>query len=137
VSPRKSSTSSGRSRPHRPRYLGIEVAGESLPPASLRAWVALLSSRLRRVGEDAPGFRLIRVDVRRAVAEVDHDAVTRLRLAWNGPDPDPSGPGLRTRRTWGTLVGAKAWLRAGSSWRIAPRPNLRTTERESDSEESL
>jgi len=56
-------------------------------------------------------FRLVRSEGRRAIAEVDHRSVGRARAAWNGAAP--TGPALETRRTWGTLVGAKNWLRRG------------------------
>jgi len=108
VSPRKSSTSSGRrSDAPRPRYLGLEVAGEHLPSLSPRGWEELL----RGLFDPALGalpFRLIRSDGRRAVVEVRHRTVTSARAAWNVALPD--GGRLTTVRTWGTLVGAKRWL---------------------------
>jgi len=115
VSPRKSSTSSGKDRSHRPRYLGVEVAGEHLPPSSPRHWEAILASRLRADPAPTPAFRIVRTDGRRAIVELDHRAVGRARAAWNGPARDASEAVIATRRTWGTLVGAKAWLRGGTS----------------------
>jgi len=111
VSPRKSSTSSGKPRPVRPRYLGLEVAGELLPSFS-RDWEALLRDRLDRAGLGNVKFRLIRADGRRAIVEVGHVEVRAARSAWTVPTPTGRGPGMTPRRTWGTLVGAKAWLRS-------------------------
>ncbi|HTT73955.1 MAG TPA: hypothetical protein VMG99_07435 [Thermoplasmata archaeon] len=109
MSPRKSSTSSGRSRP-RPRYLGIEAAGEHLPPLSPRGWESALTGAAAALRPAGPlPFRLVRFAGRRAIVEVEHAAVADARRAWNGPR---DGIVLATRRTWGTLVGAKRWLRA-------------------------
>ena len=59
-----------------------------------------------------PGrFRLIRVEGARAIAEVDQRRAAAARAAWNGPAPE-GGLRIATRRTWGTLRPAKAWLRA-------------------------
>jgi RNase P/RNase MRP subunit POP5 len=113
VSPRKSSTSSGKPSRLRPRYLGIEVAGEHLPPLSPRAWEGLLSERLASAGVPVRRFRLIRSEGRRAVVEVDHLAASRARAAWGLPRTGPNPITLVPRRTWGTLLGAKAWLRRG------------------------
>jgi hypothetical protein len=46
--------------------------------------------------------------------EVDHRVVPAARQAWNITLVAPSGRAvqLSTRRSWGTLRGAKAWLRA-------------------------
>jgi len=114
VSPRKSSTSSGKATPspvRRPRYLGLEVAGELLPPLSPHAWESLLAERWLAAGEPAPRFRLIRSEGRRAIVEVDHLDVPRARVAWSGPLRAPAALTLVSYRTWGTLVGAKAWIR--------------------------
>ncbi|HYA55018.1 MAG TPA: hypothetical protein VEG42_05400, partial [Thermoplasmata archaeon] len=112
VSPRKSSTSSGKPPPHRrPRYLGLEVAGEHLPPLSPRDWESLLARRLSLAGAPEPRFRLIRSDGRRAIAEVDHTAAPGARAAWTAAPTGPADPTLTSVRTWGTLVGAKEWLR--------------------------
>jgi len=60
-----------------------------------------------------PGpFRLIRSDGYRAIAEIDQHRLAATRAAWNAP-VDGGDARLATRRTWGTLRGAKAWLRAG------------------------
>ena len=112
MSPRKSSTSSAKPPVRRPRYLGLEVAGELLPPLSPRAWEGLLAERLASAGDPTPRFRLIRSDGRRAIAEVDHLAAPRARAAWAATSGDPNALRLVPYRTWGTLVGAKAWLRA-------------------------
>jgi hypothetical protein len=107
VSPRKSSTSSARSSEPRPRYLGLEVAGEHLPPLSPRWW----EGTLRRRSEAAPfgvPFRLVRSDGPRAIVEVEHLQLATARALWTGPIDDRLV--LATVRTWGTLVGAKAWL---------------------------
>ncbi len=113
ASPRKSSTSSGRAaeRP-RPRYLGLEVAGDQPLLPSPRAWEAILSARWARGARGpASGFRIVRSDGRRAIVEVEHRAASWARAAWNGPDPAGAGPTIATRRTWGTLVDAKVWMR--------------------------
>ena len=112
MSPRKSSTSSAKPPVRRPRYLGLEVAGELLPPLSPRAWEGLLAERLASAGNPPPRFRLIRSDGRRAIAEVDHFAAHRARAAWAAPSDAPNSLRLVPYRTWGTLVGAKAWMRA-------------------------
>ncbi len=108
MSPRKSSTSSGRrSDAPRPRYLGLEVAGEHLPSLSPRGWEALLRGRFDpRLG--VVPFRLIRSDGRWAIVEVGHRSVAAARTAWNASLPD--GVRLSSVRAWGTLVGAKRWL---------------------------
>jgi hypothetical protein len=111
VSPRKSSTSSGKPPGLRPRYLGIEVAGEHFPSLSPRAWEGLLAERLASAGVPVRRFRVIRSEGRRAVVEVDHLAAPRARAAWTATPAGPSEIGFIPRRTWGTLVGAKAWLR--------------------------
>jgi hypothetical protein len=114
VSPRKSSTSSGKRPPRsRPRYLGLEVAGEQLPPPSPRWWEAALRRTLD--ASSARGwFRIVRADGYRAIVEVDQLRALGARAAWT-VELDDARPGvsLRTRKTWGTLRGAKAWLRAG------------------------
>jgi hypothetical protein len=111
VSPRKSSTSSGKPRALRPRYLGIEVAGEHFPSLSSRAWESLLAERLSLAGVPVRRFRLIRAEGRRAIAEVDHLAASRARAAWSTGPTGPNEVSFVPQRTWGTLVGAKAWLR--------------------------
>jgi hypothetical protein len=113
VSPRKPSTSSGKPSPDRPRYLGIEAAGGPFPPPKL------LEAALRRALTDpaspasAPAVRVIRVEIDRAIAQIAHTAVPRARAGWNGPLDVPGRAvfAVRTRKTWGTLVGAKRWLR--------------------------
>jgi hypothetical protein len=116
VSPRKSSTSSGKRPPRsRPRYLGLEVAGELFPPPPPRWWEATL----RRALDASPargGFRLVRSDGFRAIVEVDQFRAPAARIAWTIPldESRPGGTALRACRTWGTLRGAKAWLRAGA-----------------------
>ncbi len=113
MSPRKSSTSSGRSK-SRPRYLGIEVAGQPFPALSPRWWEANLRVGLDRTpGPTGVPFRLVRVEGRRAIAEVDRYVAGRARSAWNAPVSGDDRIRFATRRTWGTLVGAKRWLRAG------------------------
>jgi RNase P/RNase MRP subunit POP5 len=111
VSPRKSSTSSGKRPPRaRPRYLGLEVAGEPFPPAT-RWWETTLRDLLDRSAVTGR-FRLVRTDGYRAIVEVDHRLSATLRVAWT-TELEERGHRLRlgTRRTWGTLRGAKAWLR--------------------------
>ena len=60
-------------------------------------------------GGPAVPFRVIRSDRDRAVVEIDHLGVPAARTAWNGPAPGAER--VSTRRTWGTLIGAKRWLR--------------------------
>jgi hypothetical protein len=114
VSPRKSSTSSGRPATLRPRYLGVEVAGEHLPSLPPRWWEATLRACLERA--TVPGrFRVIRAEGRRAVVEVDQLRSRSVRTAWTTVVAEPGGEvRIVTRRTWGTLRGAKAWLRNGA-----------------------
>lgn len=56
--------------------------------------------------------RLIRTDGRRAIVEVPHLAAPAARRAWNVPAGGvvPQPLTLRTLRTYGTLLKAKAWL---------------------------
>jgi hypothetical protein len=111
VSPRKSSTSSGRPPTRRPRYLGIEAAGEHLPPLPPAWWERSLRSCLDRAGLGV-GFRLVRADARRALVEVEHLVVPPVRTAWTTSWNTPEGTiEIETRRTWGTVRGGKAWLR--------------------------
>jgi hypothetical protein len=112
VSPRKSSTSSGKRPPRlRPRYLGLEVAGEPFPPPPPRWWEATLRRLLERSAA-AGRFRIIRTDGYRAIVEVDQLRSVAARRAWT-TEIEASGAPLRlaAQRTWGTLRGAKAWLR--------------------------
>ena len=112
ASPRKSSTSSGRAPTLRPRYLGIEVAGEHVPVPTPHWWEATLRACLDRSG--VPGrFRVIRSEGYRAIAEVDQRRAGPARAAWTTA-VEGRGPRLITRRTWGTLRGAKAWIRSGA-----------------------
>jgi hypothetical protein len=48
--------------------------------------------------------------------EVDQFRAPAARIAWTIPldESRPGGTALRACRTWGTLRGAKAWLRAGA-----------------------
>ena len=111
MSPRKSSTSSGRPRTLRPRYLGVEVAGEHLPAGfSARWWEENLGSLLAAPGGPGGPIRVVRVRGSRAVVVIDQLRTDAARRAWNGPAPGTAGLRFRTRRTWGTLVGAKAWI---------------------------
>ncbi|MGA8304021.1 MAG: hypothetical protein WA691_09185 [Thermoplasmata archaeon] len=112
MSPRKSSTSSARPATLRPRYLGLEVAGELFPPPSARWWETTLRRGLDRAA--VPGrFRVIRSDGYRAIVEVDQFHAIAARGAWTLSVDD--GGRLVARRTWGTLRGAKQWLRAAAT----------------------
>jgi len=88
------------------------VAGEHLPPHSPRAWESLLAERLGASGAPGPRFRLIRSDGRRAIVEVDQLTALKVRSAWGATPPSRDAIVVTPRRTWGTLVGAKMWLRA-------------------------
>ena len=114
MSPRKSSTSSAEPVA-RPRYLGVEVVGETIVP---RPWLeeALRRALTPRSGAIPPAprrIRIIRLERAKALVEIGHRWAAEARSAWNGPVPGPSGRpvALATRRTWGTLRGAKLWLR--------------------------
>jgi RNase P/RNase MRP subunit POP5 len=113
VSPRKLSTSSGKPKSLRPRYLGVEVAGEPSVPSPW--WEGVLADRLKLAAPaDLPTrVRWIRRDGGRAIVEIDHRVLAAARAAWNIALVTPKGGPvqLRTSRTWGTLRGAKAWLR--------------------------
>ena len=109
MSPRKSSTSSGNPTP-RPRYLGVEVAGEL--SSAPRAIEAELRRRLEAIGAHRPTFQIIRWEGRRGLVRVAHYDVGRARAAWNYRGPATTGADLaiRTFRTYGTLRKGKAWL---------------------------
>jgi hypothetical protein len=112
VSPRKSSTSSGN-HSARPRYLGLEVAGPSRFLPSTRWWEETLSSLLADATRANSRVRVVRTESIRAIVEVDQSMTTPSRRAWNRAVAAPNGEQWRiaTKRTWGTLVGAKAWLK--------------------------
>jgi hypothetical protein len=122
ASPRKSSTSSGRRERARTRYLGIEVAGEPLPPVPPARWSAWLSEPLGRAGLARVAFRIVRTEGRRAVVRVGALDAPVARRAWDGATVGGGTVALTTARTWGTLVGAKRWLgaRGGSPPRAPP-----------------
>ena len=108
MNPKRSSTSSANSLP-RPRYLGIEVAGD--PPFSPRLLERWLSDRL--AGEDGPPkLRVVRLNGRRALVDVPHTWAGRARARWNGRWLVGNGVTveIRTHRTWGTLRLGKRWL---------------------------
>ncbi|HYA57991.1 MAG TPA: hypothetical protein VEH57_05975 [Thermoplasmata archaeon] len=63
-------------------------------------------------------WRLIRVEGRRALVEVDWRVTSNARAAWNAPIPQRPGSKIASRRTWGTLVGAKRWLRSPAPSRV-------------------
>ncbi|MCL4308967.1 MAG: hypothetical protein M1126_06400 [Candidatus Thermoplasmatota archaeon] len=114
MSPRKSSTSSGKRTPSRPRYLGIEVAGELVPVGSADAWRRVLDD----VGSPSPpslSYRVVRSDARRAIVAVDQHTMTFARARWNATSRPAGRWSIRTIRTWGTLVGAKSWIRRKAS----------------------
>jgi hypothetical protein len=121
VSPRKSSTSSGRST-LRPRYLGVEVVGEPFVP---RPW---LEAALARALTDptlpgpSPRVRVIRSERGWALVEIEHAWLAAARHAWNGPIVGPTGRrvAVATHRTWGTLKDGKIWLRNRPAVPTAP-----------------
>lgn len=113
MSPRKSSTSSAEPSSFRSRYLGIEVAGLlPIPPKWLER--ALAQGLTKALGESA-SIRLIRVRGARAIVEVGHRYSALARASWNASFPGPDGQPVTvaTRRTWGTLVKGKSWMRRG------------------------
>jgi hypothetical protein len=72
-----------------------------------------LRGALDRAG--VPGrFRLIRADGPRAVAEVDQHRARSVRDAWTTVIDGPGEVRIAARRTWGTLRGAKAWVRGAA-----------------------
>ncbi|HTW54862.1 MAG TPA: hypothetical protein VMG36_00195 [Thermoplasmata archaeon] len=87
------------------------MAGDQLLPLSPSAWDSLLRRRLEASGVAGARLRVIRSDGTRAIVEVEHRCAARARSAWNGDDPTAARR-LTSVRTWGTLRGAKAWLRA-------------------------
>jgi RNase P/RNase MRP subunit POP5 len=115
VSPRKSSTSSGK-HSLRPRYLGVEVVGEPFAP---RPWFeAALARSLgeAEAGVAPPRVRVIRSEHSWALVEIEHSLLAKARRSWNGTIEGPAGrrATVATHRTWGTLKDAKAWLRQRS-----------------------
>jgi len=108
---RKSSTSSGRPRRPRPRYLGVEAAGgEPFPLSSSTAWVPRLRDAFDAAGLAQVPFRVVRTEGPRAIVEVEARHVPAARRAWNPEMQGARGCSLGTTKTWGTLQGAKAWL---------------------------
>jgi len=87
------------------------VAGEHLPTLSPRDWEVAVRRRLERAGLGSTGFRLIRSEGRYAVVEIEHRQLPAVRSAWASSLSPEEGAPMVTVRTWGTLVGAKAWLR--------------------------
>ena len=65
---------------------------------------------LAAAGVPAGPIRVLRVQGARAVVAIDQFRTDAARRAWNGPAPGGSGLRFTTRRTWGTLVGAKTWI---------------------------
>ncbi len=124
MSPRKSSTSSANPPSPRPRYLGLEVAGDQ--PVSPR-WVERELARLVAAAsaDRALPFKIIRWEGRRGIVQVGHLDLPRARSLWNAATTDPAGRPLRfeTRKTWGTLRKGKRW--------VSPRPLRRPPIRES------
>ena len=110
MNPRKSSTSSGNPT-LRPRYLGVEVAGET-PFLAPRAIEHELRRRLEAIGAHQPEFQIIRWQGGRGLVRVAHTDARRARDAWNyvGPGTDGQRLTLRTVRTYGTLRKGKLWL---------------------------
>ena len=76
---------------------------------------------LAAAGGPAGPIRVLRVQGARAVVAIDQFRTDSARRAWNGPAPGGSGLRFTTRHTWGTLVGAKAWIaRSGSAGARGP-----------------
>ncbi len=115
MNPRKSSTSSASpTRRRRARYLGLEAAGEPVLLLAPRAWETTLRAGLDRAGHAGVRFRLVRVEGRRALAEVDVIDLPAARRAWGSLRAEGGAPAVASRRTWGTLVPAKVWLRSSA-----------------------
>ena len=112
---RKTSTTSDRpgKRSGPTRYLGLEVAGEPVPSVSPGRWLAWLSEGLASAGAGGAPLRVIRSEGARAIVRVRGRDAPAARRAWNGTPLAGGTVVLRTVRTWGTLVGAKAWLGPG------------------------
>jgi len=97
----------------RPRYLGIEVAGQPVPRLLPAAWLDLLNHRWRAQNDTPLKLKVIRSEGTRAIVAIDQRTAPRARLAWNATWQAGEGRTFRvaTVRSWGTLVDAKAWLR--------------------------
>ncbi|MCI4350347.1 MAG: hypothetical protein L3K15_02385 [Thermoplasmata archaeon] len=126
MSPRKSSTSSGNLT-HRSRYLGIEVAGA--PFVSPRWLERALGERLAAATSSPGRVRLIRLEGRRALVEVNHRVARLARSAWNAPMPGPTGTPvtISTAKTWGTLLKGKAWIRGRTTSGTGDGPAIDST----------
>jgi hypothetical protein len=122
ASPRKSSTSSGRRPRTRARYLGVEVAGEPVPSGPSLRWTAWLDAALAAAGAPRLPFRLVRSEGYRTVVRVVVADAPAARRAWDGVTVPGTGLRLRTAKTWGTMLGAKAWLERARTAGRAPRP---------------
>ncbi len=85
------------------------MTGELVPVGSPDAWRHVLDGI-----EPATrpfSYRVVRSDARRAIVAVDQHTMVLARARWNAAS-DPAGQwSIRTERTWGTLVGAKTWIR--------------------------
>ena len=62
-------------------------------------------------------FRMIRAEGLRAIVRVDQRTTTLARAVWNARIESRDGRTyqLSTVRVWGTLVGAKVWIRSTPS----------------------
>ncbi|HEV2230616.1 MAG TPA: hypothetical protein VGS18_00305 [Thermoplasmata archaeon] len=86
------------------------MVGEPLPRLSLHHWEERLRSTLERARAPDVRFRVIRVEGDRAIVAVAHVDLARARRAWNTTLDEAARSRINTRRTWGTLVDAKAWI---------------------------
>jgi hypothetical protein len=106
------------------------VAGDLSVPSSW--WEGVLVDRLRLLAPTGAPIRIrwIRREGSRAIVEVDHLVVAAAREAWNIALVAPNGRPVQiaTKRSWGTLRGAKAWLRRprSSAGSIVPGRDLET-----------
>ncbi|MFZ0891014.1 MAG: hypothetical protein WB778_09100 [Thermoplasmata archaeon] len=99
------------------------MAGPSRFLPSIRWWEETLSSLLAATPSAGARVRVIRAEAVRAIVEVEHQTALHSRKVWNAVVASPNGERweISTKRTWGTLVGAKSWLREGHRSPHRPR----------------
>jgi hypothetical protein len=82
-----------------------------------------LTSLLETTPSAGGRVRVIRAEAVRAIVEVEHRTALHTRQVWNAVVSSPNGERweITTKRTWGTLVGAKSWLRERRKSSAGPR----------------